>query len=318
MRKNTDRIQDHLQSEDLLTSMNSSSDKNRIYAFDFIRVFSTAGIIAYHLMLMFPGDRTASLISSLPYNPGHILVVLFFMLSGAGLYHKNPGMSGPEACSVFYLKRWKRIFPQFYLCYAICFAVTAIESGRFFFHGNPASLLWTLFGLDGYVDYRFNTYYLIGEWFLGALIILYLLYPALSLLIRKADFVPIVAASVFLIVTVRFDVFGMDAFRNPFCCMISFLLGMWIIKHRLPEKKIFFTISVITAVILFMIPLPHLARTATLHLISAAMFFILFRAGDLISEPPKVQHTLSFLSGISYTVFLLHHFVLQQLFLLFS
>lgn len=38
-------------------------------------------------------------------------------------------------------------------------------------------MLLSLLGMDGYFQYRGPNYYLIGEWFFGAIVFLYILYP---------------------------------------------------------------------------------------------------------------------------------------------
>ena len=298
--------------------MSERSSDNRIYAFDAIRVFATAGIVIYHLMLLWPDDRISAVPGMLPYNPGHVLVVLFFMLSGAVLYYRDPDLSKAGSLKQYFVRRWRRIFPRFYLCYLICFIIAAAEAGKLFFRGDPLKLIWTVLGLDGYVYYRFPNYYLIGEWFLGALIILYLVYPLLLSAIRKFDWIAIAVAAVLLAVSSRLGSFGMDPFRDPFCCMVSFLLGMWFMKHRLFEERKLLIPSIAAAVLLFIIPMPHILRNITLHLFSASLFVILFNAGVPLTDRPGSRKLFSALSNASYTVFLVHHFLLIRVISLLS
>ena len=139
--------------------MNDSSynkSKQRIYNFDFIKAASALGIICFHF-----GYHAQNLnwLVSLPNYTGSwrsVLVAVFFLISGALLYlHHNK----IDSVWRFYKRRWIAIFPAF-------------------------------IGMDGYLFswLQFHTFYILGEWFLGAIIIAYLTYPVLLGIINKSNF----------------------------------------------------------------------------------------------------------------------------------
>ena len=39
-----------------------------------------------------------------------------------------------------------------------------------FYRGNPASIILSLIGMDGYLAFKINDYYILGEWFIGCLL----------------------------------------------------------------------------------------------------------------------------------------------------
>ena len=56
---------------------------------------------------------------------------------------------------------------------------------KFFFKGHWAKILYSIIGSDSYLSYKLNTYFIAGEWFLGEIIIIYLLYPLILWIINK-------------------------------------------------------------------------------------------------------------------------------------
>ena len=148
----------------------------RIDACDFIRFFSAVGIVLYHISCKLPAEGFHLLYTYANGTFGYLFVGVFFILSGAMLYYNQPQIG---SLRTFYYKRWKAIYPMFYLAYLYYFLQTVFSSGALFYKGNAKTMIWTILGLDGYVFYKIDNYYILGEWFLGAIILLYVLYPLL-------------------------------------------------------------------------------------------------------------------------------------------
>jgi surface polysaccharide O-acyltransferase-like enzyme len=112
------------------------------------------------------------------------------MLSGYLLYYNHPSVN---KLTSFYKKRWISIFPTFYIAYIFLYLERIFQSGRFFWSGPTWKLFFSVIGIDGFIFYRQpDDYYLIGDWFLGAIIILYALYPLIiSILNKNAVSVPL-------------------------------------------------------------------------------------------------------------------------------
>ena len=154
--------------------------KERIESFTFIRGLSALAIVFYHVIRLLESVPVFNHfpIPSATVNGdwGHGAVVpLFFMISGASLLYNYPELPA-GAVLPFYRKRWKGIFPAFYLVWLCCYVNTAIINGNPLFMGYPQWFLPTLFGMDGYLQYLHPNYYMVGEWFLGAILLLYLLF----------------------------------------------------------------------------------------------------------------------------------------------
>ena len=203
--------------------------------FHYSYAFVQYGVGGDHIYLMMHANGTW----------GALFVSLFFMLSGAALYYnwssRMTAFRGKGGVLDFYFKRWLAIFPMFYIAWFIFYLVNAFSFGRLWNWGGPyRKLILTFFGVDGYFMYREMNYYTVGEWFLGAIIILYILYPLLQLGMNKAPLI-----STFIIVFL----FGLNVARrqipffapynewviisdniNIITCLMSFWTGMLLVK----------------------------------------------------------------------------------------
>ena len=159
--------------------------KKRLSGIVFARSFCSFGIVIFHYFSYSKGNfkflyRTAN--SSF----GFIYVTSFFCISGAVLFYNYPKIISLKS---FYFKRWKSIFPSYYICFSYFYLRNAFNFHKIFYRGHWTKLFFTLIGLDGYLSYRIDTYYLVGEWFLGAIIIIYIFYPLLLWIISKNNII---------------------------------------------------------------------------------------------------------------------------------
>lgn len=166
----------------------------RIRYFDLLRCISFCFIIFYHMISqlyfsrLFPLDKVLPFYENDNMNIAMLGVAVFFILSGAGLAY-----STGENFDIrrFYKKRFIRILIPFYITYISYFIYKAGTTGSFTSFFPPETSAWkiifTFFGMDEWISqHGIHTFSLgIGEWFLGALIILYLLFPLLRFLMKK-------------------------------------------------------------------------------------------------------------------------------------
>ena len=159
--------------------------KHRIDSFDFMRSVTAWIIVIYHFSgICNMAPQHANFPIMFTHANGvwgeNTSVNIFFMLSGASLYYNYPKLKA-SSLRRYYFGRFKGLFPMFYMLWLFLFYQKATATGNLFYNGSPKTMLLTLFGMDGYLSYRYTqNYYFIGEWFLGALIFLYLLYPLLT------------------------------------------------------------------------------------------------------------------------------------------
>lgn len=120
-------------------------------------------------------------------------------------------------------------------------------------------LLFTLIGMDGYFLYKYSNYYIIGEWFLGAIILLYLEYPLLIWVINKHILIiPFILLLLYplMMFTKIFDIYIQ---RNLIACTGSFSLGIITAKYyKYFQKKYIMVISLIINIFLTIIKISYL------------------------------------------------------------
>ncbi len=105
--------------------------KERLPAFDFIRTVCTLIIVTYHYSCNLNCRDFLPLYLSGSINWGTTAVSVFFMISGSLLYYNNPEIK-PDGLKKYFIKRWKTVFPLFYIAYAALFAANAVRHGSVF------------------------------------------------------------------------------------------------------------------------------------------------------------------------------------------
>ena len=290
-----------------------SSTKNRLYSFDFMRALCAIGIIVFHFSCEL--DKTVDTKVLYFYangSWGNTIVNVFFLISGAMLYYNN---SEIKSLKTFYYKRIKSIFPMFYIAFILFYLLSAVKSKNVFFGGNPIKLLLSVVGLDGFFCYRMVNYYQVGEWFLGAIIILYALYP-LILKIFKKSVLLITAICVVLYCTVYIpNIWVIQQGANLFSCLISFEIGMVLMKYKDKwyKKLPVFIISLFLAAIMIVFRFEYIPENLYNHLLALSLFVVMAYIGEYLMGNEIVNKIFVWLSSISFAIFLLQHRVICKM-----
>ena len=170
-------------------------EKGRIFYYDMIRMVACLCILTIHFNASFsaysggiggaftyPNAVFPNYIFNQSIYLGDFGVSLFFLLSGATMFR----VYGKRDVSLgsFYKKRFLSIYPMFWLAWlAAMVAGTLIQGGCLPSEGGIGALLTSLSGMDGYLmalGYGgLSSFYKVGEWFLGCIILLYLIMPLL-------------------------------------------------------------------------------------------------------------------------------------------
>lgn len=241
---------------------------------------------------------------------GDFGVTLFFIISGAALmvtYRER------LTAKTFYRKRFVGIYPMFWIAWIIGTAYFIIAN-----HGVPAnngpvkSVIWTILGVDGLVSmFHVPTMYLLGEWFLGVIIIFYLVFPLLRWAILRH---PIVTALILL------ALYGATLawFQQPRDYPAAIILTM-----RLPElafgmyfaryvKKVHILTLVPAAAVLVLSSLyPNFNENIATTGVGIAAFLVLVVAAPYLDGKPT-RAFVGLISTYSYAIFLVHHVIIAQ------
>ncbi|MCI5144844.1 MAG: acyltransferase, partial [Candidatus Electrothrix sp. AR3] len=239
---------------------------------------------------------------------GEIGVSLFIILSGASL-----ALSTRYNYSIlnFYRKRFFAIFPLFWLTYLLAFIAKSIFfQSENFAEANPLTFILTIFGIDGFLFYKIPNYYLIGEWFLGCIIILYILFPLIRFFFEKNKLLLLLGSFIFCIVLQKIYSFDMLLMRFPLFRIFEFIFGMyWIAtfndrSHKFNKILLSSSVFVVLGIFLFNM---YYNTLFVSNIVLGTLSFIILLSFVNIFEKNIPKKIFNFLSKYSYAAFLLHH-----------
>ncbi|EFB76662.1 hypothetical protein SUBVAR_05039 [Subdoligranulum variabile DSM 15176] len=228
---------------------------------------------------------------------------LFFIVSGAALALTVPDNQSP---ATFYKKRAKAIYPLFWLAWAICFSLRFLEKPGYYAAAKSPTLLLTVLGLDnfavaaGWVGVDFAC---VGEWFLGSILFLYLLFPLLFRGLRRKPWLTWMAS---IAICLMIHLAGWDAHLVAIH-VLEFLFGMQYLQMTFKGKV---GVSLLCAV--GTIFLAGFDSKITCALFSVMIFAVLAGVSRFL-EYPWMRILCARLAKISYAVFLVHHVLIQRM-----
>lgn len=295
--------------------------KNRIKHFDVVRVICFILIIYYHMIAQLPVNGICSHEAIFPFvansnmQMGTFAVAVFFMISGASLMYTT---KDKLRLGQFYLKRYIRLLIPFYVVTFMYYIVNVIRVRDFagvYTGGIPVwRWIFTVLGMDEWVSMHGIVTFSrgIGEWFLGALMILSLLFPLLRfLMLKNAKVFMACAIAVYLFVIYNYQS-SVLIYMNLLVKGFDFILGMW---YGLYWDKINTKLKYVgVPVFLFFLFYPtEMVMNQALKILIPAFAFLL--AFSLVEN--KLQNCkltgINILSKFSYELFLVHHIVIYAL-----
>jgi len=282
--------------------VDNTQKKERLPGIVFARALCSIGIVIHHFFIhsQSPARILYTTANSLW---GFIFVTCFFAISGAVLYYnyRNPSLK------IFFYRRWKSIFPPFYLVFLYFHIGDALKRKKFFYKGEPWKMLLTLTGMDGLFFYKYGGYYKVGEWFLGAIVILYLVYPLLQKVMDWNRFVLPVVLAIGTIWVQQSKFFEIEKTRNVITCITSFYFGMVAIKYKdfFLKDRIVGAVALIINLFLYFLKMPDLVCIQQAQGIT--LFIAAVQIGDYVMRLKVLEYIFAELSSLSFGVFLVHH-----------
>lgn len=177
--------------------------KKNLPDMDILRALAIIIIVLFHWYLFCCQNKDLAALKAVYY--ANIGLCLFFFVSAYVLYYNYESLESASDIVNFFRKRAKRIYPLYW----VAFIVLIFIIDKYFFANSIIGFL----GLQGFFPetYYVNTTYL---WFIGIIIIYYLIYPILirpKSLINKFS----MAAAIFLIfslISINFHVVNVKFF----------------------------------------------------------------------------------------------------------
>ncbi len=256
---------------------------------------------------------------------GDLGVSLFLIISGTVLalnYRR------PFDLKTFYWKRFKGIYPMFWTAWILGTLYFFIDSKGHPLNAAPVkSLIWTVLGIDGLVaNFNVTTAYLLGEWFLGFIIIFYLVFPLLSWAIDRHP-----KMTGFLIALLYLgSVFGLGRLTEvPMSVVFTtrlpeLVFGMYLVRFSASIRPIMALPSALVLVAFEALgrfgtnALPSVVHHAAFKdvsttIVGLAAYILLIAIADLVSVRP-LRALVELIAKYSYPIFLVHHVVIYKLF----
>lgn len=286
---------------------------NRLYNLDFIRVIATLTIILFHYNVWTERIVSPAVLLVRNYSfLGAVGVSLFIVLSGAALFHSTRNSFDIRA---FYKGRFLALFPMFYLVYG-CFMVLALVFQQYDLsvHRSPFVVLLTVAGLDGLLSTVVPTYYITGEWFLGCIVILYLIFPGVRWLFHFNKNLALLLAVLLFLLLENYYAFPFPLQRLPLFRLAEFVFGMYFMSHL--AKGIRFDCMIVGVLLASLLALnvfaEPVAHSIGMNVYGMLAFVVISHLSKLFAGE-SIAPIVTFLSRYSYPAFLVHHVILKQM-----
>lgn len=217
----------------------------------------------------------------------------------------------------YFVKRALTIYPVFWIAYLFYYMQRVFYTGNFFWDPSVEniSIVESIVGIDGLLAiHGFKNYYLVGEWFLGAILLLYFLYPLLLKLIKKSKLTfVIIIYSLFVVAMFIYKInpnyFKVGADYNLLTCMCCFGTGM-LLKHVLELHNKYFWIFVSSIVILAGLFAPN--GTICNICLGIGIFLLIYFISKPLLKSDEIYKIVRFFSDISFPFFLIHHMMIEN------
>ncbi|MFC5370603.1 acyltransferase family protein [Arcanobacterium bovis] len=284
--------------------------KKRLFYLDFIRALSVLIIILTHFNNPYLANN-GYLITNLPFGiyVGGLGVSVFLIISSAGL---TISYKRPINLKRYFKKRFLNIYPMFWIAWIVAFVFLRFIYGTQSFGSGPIeSFPLTILGFDGLAAlFGMRTMFIVGEWFLGFIIVYYLIFP---LLLWAIDRRPVISA--FVIVAINLgSLYVLTRYQHTYepsamipVRLIELAFGIYFVKYI--KRVAWYWAIPAVFVLLVGAAFPDLQENLTTAVVGPAFFVLLAIIGQKL-DTKLVRIPVSLISKYSYAVFLTHHIII--------
>ncbi|WP_418969434.1 acyltransferase family protein [Alloscardovia omnicolens] len=295
------------------------SSRPRLFYLDAVRALAAILIVITHFNNPFLVSRPVFANTPFGIYIGGLGVSLFLIISGAALMYTQ-GDKEKLSLGTFYSKRALTIYPMFWIAYIVANLFHLWHSGWQFGQTAWWRIIFSVFAVDGYVANMYvSTFYTLGEWFLGFILIFYAVYPLLRVGVKKY---PVPTAVIVVLLYIATILSGVTILQLPQDILFTvrlpeIIFGMYFVRYI---KKVSHAVGVGSIVFLI---LQHwkefLSGPLAVTAVGIAFFLMLVWLCQLMGQPPKVlEYPVNWVSKFSYAIFLTHHVIIVDVFALFS
>jgi len=287
--------------------------KKRDLSLDVMRIVAIFMIVVFHFASVW-GVSNSIFLFYANGTWGSLGTSLFLILSG---YLLRKRYTSIDSVKSFYFKRWLSIYPSFYIAFAVAFLINVIRIKKVFYQGPAYTLIYSLFGIDNYLNwFDISTYAIVGEWFSTVIVVLYILFPFLNKVMSRFKWTASVIFTIFYIIYIYYGLFPKHAEISFVSCGFIFWVGMLLAEYEKSIRKHYYT-GIITLLfsaffLAFNITLniPEIFKT---HLLSILIYVSFLTLLKNLSGEGKAGKIISYFSEISYAVYLVHHYIINNI-----
>lgn len=282
--------------------------RERIFYLDFIRAIAVIMILLTHYNAIFlylnPQQLDKVVVTYQVCNIyiGAFGVTLFFIISGAALMYVY---ESKLAVVTFFKKRFVSLYPMFWIAWLCAFAVRFAIGERMDPSIPKASFLYTILGFDSYMSNVQPTFYIVGEWFLGCIILIYLVFPLLRWGVNKKP----VWTCVILLLLYFVGLFCYQTYFPKsvllFVRLPEFVFGMLFIKY-FKKVKLPIAAAALAVLIANTVLAPSWDTSIQTTYVGISAFLVLVFVSEYLKFS-VVEKFTQFISKYSYAIFLVHH-----------
>ena len=291
----------------------------RIMALDMIRVSALFCVIVFHAGVHF-SEKYPEFFFPSYLHLGNLGVSLFIVLSGFSLFLNNKN----ESIVHFYKKRFMAIYPFYWIAYLTISMLIFLVYQRISL--EPYHFIYSVLGLDGFLLANIQTQYLVGEWYVGFILLLYIVTPFVFKLLNKSYkyifvFLAISLISIYFgpILKGHFLLWNPIVMRNPTSRIFEFSFGalLCILLYRNNINKLYLfipsMICIAASVCIFRNSLVETSIKSIPFYIST--FIVLYTVTNTMKFKQGINEFICFLSKYSFLAFLYHHQIILFLIL---
>lgn len=291
-----------------------TTKRERLYYLDFIRAISTIVIVLTHFNAIYlynvsPARPECAVVTLWVSNIyiGSFGVSLFLIISGAALMYVY-GAREKVDWKRFYKQRFMTIYPMFWIAYFFVFLYHTYKYNGIMQGIPKRNIIFTILGMDGLLlNAQAKVFYLIGEWFLGVIIILYILFPLLLFLMKKYPVILGVMVMVIYCVTVALG----DKSVSVFVRLPEFVFGMYFVKY-IKKVKWPLALAGLMVFIANWIVVPNISENIQTTYVGIASFLVLVYVSKFFTH--KFYTGLcAIVCKYSFACFLMHHYIISQM-----
>lgn len=314
----------------------------RILTLDLLRVLAFLFVALHHCAWWFLDKYGQSNVIS-NFLLGDIGVSFFIILSGLGLTLSNSNTSFTSDKKTFfrhfYLKRALSIYPSYWIAYIVISLLLLVLFSEYYPQFSWTKFLLTITAMDGWYLLRYESFYRVGEWFTGFILLVYIICPPILLYIKRRPALVVLLTFIISFITiVFFDSVKLAlpevlihpvAWCNPTSRLFEFALGGLIatlfisgnskFSYSNNLKLYLFIFCLICWIFLYFLKYFWLGYPQSVYMLRSIFLCCLaFMMAFFIIEKLEYMITANFssivvkLSKLSFLAFLYHHVIILK------